>query len=111
MALLRSSAAAGHIPSRLGRSQPGSPTAAYAAAAGASAGAGLGVGLGGDTLQQRDVAPLRTLRGGVLPQTQLRQQQQQQQGRASLGSNTSSTPAGLMISPSVAALARAAVVR
>jgi hypothetical protein len=39
-----------------------------------------------------------------MPLTQLRQQQQQQQ-RTSLGSNTSSTPAGLLISPGVAALA------
>lgn len=87
-------------PSRLGRSQPGSPTAAYAAAA----------GLCGDVRQPRDSVPLGTLSGlaaaagaGSMLHTQLRQQQQQ--SRVSLGSNTSSTPAGLLISPGVAALA------
>jgi hypothetical protein len=102
MSMLRSNAAAGHIPSRLGRSQPGSPTSAYTV---------TGIGFGAaDTSQLRDCAPHSTMRSLVgaqgsagAPRTQLRQQQQQ--SRVSLGSNTSSTPAGLMISPGVAALA------
>jgi hypothetical protein len=110
MSMLSSNAAAGDVPSRLGRSQPGSPTAAATMTAGTAARAG---GLyPADTSQLRDTAPMSALHswGGpssVAPLTQLRQQQQQQQqqGRASFGSNTSSTPAGLLISPSVAALA------
>jgi len=111
-ALLKGGAAGGHIPSRLGRSQPGSPVATMTAAMAAGSSA-LG-NCAGDTLLLRDTAPLSSMRGlgacgayaaggphatGV-PQSQLRQQ-----SRISLGSNTSSTPAGLVISPSVAALA------
>lgn len=100
----RGSAAGGHLPSRLGRSQPGSPTAAYASATGLCPPV--------DTRQLRDSSVTMSL--GSLPglasaaggnsvlQTQLRQQQQ---SRVSLSSHTSTTPAGLMISPGVAALA------
>jgi hypothetical protein len=94
--------------SRLGRSQPSSPTAAFPAAATASQVDAL---FAVDTSQLRDAPPPSTLHnvtsaaGMRMPLTQLRQPQQQQQQRTSLGSNISSTPAGLLISPGVAALA------
>lgn len=106
LALLKGGAAGGHITSRLGRSQPGSPIATMTAAMAGTSGA-LDT-CAGDTLLSRDTAPLSSMRGlgacgaytAGVPQSQLRQQ-----SRVSLDSNSSSTPAGLVISPSVAALA------
>jgi hypothetical protein len=108
MTLLRTGAVSGRIPSRLGCSQPGSPTAAFDAAASLAVPGGCG------SVQLRDtLPPLSTVRGLSGTQGYMAagaaaggsSQAQQQEGRVSLGSNTSSTPAGLMMSPSVAALA------
>lgn len=112
--LLHSNAARGHLPSRLGCSQPGSPTAGHGTA-GLLGTTGRGVpqlcgdspcvGLQGIAGSNQPGTCVGAFTARRAPLTQLRQQQQQPPTAVSLGSNTSSTPEGLLISPGVAALA------
>lgn len=99
-----------YAPSRLGMSQPGSPLTTYKAAAAAAATPWTSTGacnfstLG--TVGPRAVPPLTALQARTAA-TAPQPFTQSKHDRNSLGavSNTSSTPAGLFISPGVAALA------